>query len=198
MTPPASAASKPGSCGHTLCSAQTFEVTGSVVSLPSSCASAPGLAYTPRCECTSIRPGVTQRPLASTMRAPSGAASVRCRPPGRVPSTISTSPSSMRAPVPVSTVAPRISVGGLGIGRVGRREGDVAAGRVGGSEAGSGAAAGACGCAAQAAVAAPAAARRRRLSGLTATFYAIGARGTTPGRTAGVAAGPVQSRAPSP
>ncbi len=62
-----------------------------------------------------MRPGVTQRPAASTTRAPSGAASAVptawTRPP-----TISTSPLSMRAPVPVSTVAPRISVGGLGAG----------------------------------------------------------------------------------
>ena len=75
----------------------------------------PGLAYTPMCECTSMRPGVTQRPFASMTRAPSGAASEL--PTASIfPPTISTSPSSMRVPVPVSTVAPRISVGGLGAG----------------------------------------------------------------------------------
>src|SRR5512139_738755 len=71
VTPPASAVAKPGSCGHTPCSAHTPEVTGSVASLPSWCACTAGLAYTPRCECTSMRPGVTQRPCASTTVAPS-------------------------------------------------------------------------------------------------------------------------------
>ena len=75
----------------------------------------PGLAYTPMCECTSMRPGVTQRPFASTMRAPSGAASAL--PTAWIfPPAISTSPLSMRVPVPVSTVAPRINVGGPGAG----------------------------------------------------------------------------------
>src|SRR5690554_5308389 len=50
VTPPASAAPKPGSCGHTECSAHTWAVTGAVASLPSLCALAPGLGYTPRCE----------------------------------------------------------------------------------------------------------------------------------------------------
>ena len=57
VTPPASAVAKPGSCGQTECSAQTLAVTGAVISLPSLCAPTPGLGYTPRCECTSIRPG---------------------------------------------------------------------------------------------------------------------------------------------
>ena len=65
----------PGSCGHTPCSAHTFAVTGAVISLPSVCALTPGLAYTPRCECTSMSPGVTQRPFASITRAPAGALS---------------------------------------------------------------------------------------------------------------------------
>jgi len=39
-------------------------VAGDVASLPSEFASTPGLGYTPRCEWTSIRPGVTQWPLA--------------------------------------------------------------------------------------------------------------------------------------
>ena len=43
VTPPlASARLKPGSCGQTLCSAQTCAVTGSVTSLPSECASHAG------------------------------------------------------------------------------------------------------------------------------------------------------------
>src|SRR5690606_32056375 len=51
VTPPASAAPKPGSCGQTECSAHTCAVTGLVISLPSLCARTPGLGYTPRCEC---------------------------------------------------------------------------------------------------------------------------------------------------
>src|SRR5690606_11246211 len=43
VTPPASAAWKPGSCGHTECSAQTAAVTGEVISLPSLCERVPGL-----------------------------------------------------------------------------------------------------------------------------------------------------------
>src|SRR5690606_17187288 len=74
VMPPASAAPKPGSCGHTECSAQTWAVTGAVASLPSLWALAPGLGYTPRCECTSIRPGVTHLPLPSTRTASAPAA----------------------------------------------------------------------------------------------------------------------------
>src|SRR5687768_16246595 len=110
VTPPSSAASNPGSCGQIACSAQAWGVTGSTISLPSLCALTPGLGYTPRWECTSINPGVTQRPFASITVAPAGA--VSCVPtPAILPSTMSTSPLSMRVPVPVSTVAPRISVG---------------------------------------------------------------------------------------
>ena len=44
VTPPlASAREKPGSCGQTLCSAQTSGRTGLVTSLPSEWASTPGL-----------------------------------------------------------------------------------------------------------------------------------------------------------
>src|SRR5690606_40880526 len=53
VTPPASAVSKPGSWGQTLCSAQTSAVLGADISLPSACASTEGEGYTPRCECTS-------------------------------------------------------------------------------------------------------------------------------------------------
>src|SRR5688500_4682261 len=75
VTPPASAAAKPGSCGQTECSAQTLAVTGAVASLPSLCEDVPGLGYTPRCECTSIRPGVTHLPVPSRVTAPAGATS---------------------------------------------------------------------------------------------------------------------------
>src|SRR3546814_13621181 len=40
VIPPASAARKPSSCGHTACSDQTLAVTGAVASLPSLCARA--------------------------------------------------------------------------------------------------------------------------------------------------------------
>src|SRR5687768_999529 len=110
VMPPSSAVWKPGSCGHKACSAQAFGVTGSTISLPSLCAFTPGLGYTPRCECTSIKPGVTQRPLASITVAPAGALSWLPMD-AILPSTISTSPLSMRVPVPVRMVAPRISVG---------------------------------------------------------------------------------------
>src|SRR5210317_309067 len=42
VTPPASAVVKPGSCGQTLCSAQTCAVTGAVISLPSEWDEVPG------------------------------------------------------------------------------------------------------------------------------------------------------------
>src|SRR5690606_1052183 len=70
VMPPASAVTNPGSCGHTLCSAQTSAVLGEVISLPSACASTEGEGYTPRWECTSMRPGVIQSPEASTRAAP--------------------------------------------------------------------------------------------------------------------------------
>ena len=42
VTPPASAAPKPGSCGQTLCSAHTCAVFGEVASLPSLSERMPG------------------------------------------------------------------------------------------------------------------------------------------------------------
>src|SRR3970040_2390965 len=80
VTPPAIALAKPGSCGHTECSAQTLAVTGAVASLPSACALTPGLEYTPRCECTSLMPGVTHLPLPSTRVASAGGAGGRHTP----------------------------------------------------------------------------------------------------------------------
>src|SRR4249919_321454 len=73
VMPPARAVSKPGSCGQIECSAHTLGVTGEVASLPSLDALTPGLAYTPRCECTSMMPGVTHLPVPSTRVAPAGA-----------------------------------------------------------------------------------------------------------------------------
>ena len=97
------------------CSAQTSGVVGLVISLPSLCAFTPGLGYTPRCECTSMMPGVTQRPVPSTTWASAGALSPL--PTAAIlPSCISTSALSSRSPLPVSTVALRISTGGEGTG----------------------------------------------------------------------------------
>src|SRR5690606_24335859 len=111
VMPPASAAAKPGSCGQTECSAQTWEVTGDTISLPSLCERVPGLGYTPRCECTSISPGVTHLPVPSTVIAPAGAD--RPWPTATIsPPANSTSAPSRRVPVPVSTVALVISTGG--------------------------------------------------------------------------------------
>src|ERR1700689_5389376 len=110
--PPASAVANPGSCGHTLCSTQTLAVYGELTSLPSLLPLVRGDGNAPRCECTSIRPGVTQRPLASMMRVPASAGSVW--PTALIlPSTISRSALSRRAPAPSRMVALRISVGGL-------------------------------------------------------------------------------------
>src|SRR5215213_9127031 len=110
VTPPSSARVKPGSCGHTECSAHTSAVLGLVASLPSLCACTPGLAYTPRCECVSMTPGVTNLPVASTTTAPAGASTV-CPTAAIFPSTISTWPLGMICPAAVITVPPRISVG---------------------------------------------------------------------------------------
>ena len=111
VTPPASAASKPGSCGQIECSAQTLGVTGEVASLPSLCAFMPGLGYTPRCEWMSMMPGVTHLPRASTRIASAGAS--RLLPIATIlPSRINTSASSSRVPVPVRTVACCSSTGG--------------------------------------------------------------------------------------
>src|SRR5205085_11797664 len=73
VTPPAMASGICGSCGQNECSAQTSAVTGCVASLPSDSANVPGAAYTPRCECTSITPGVTHLPVPSTTTASAGA-----------------------------------------------------------------------------------------------------------------------------
>ena len=86
----------------------------------------------------------------------------------------------MRVPVPVSTVAPRISVGGLGAGTYVDEKGARPAAASGAFAAEAGASAGACGCAAQAVDAAAAAAMMMRLRGLTVTFYSNDACGTNP------------------
>ncbi len=71
--PPAIASGICGSWGQNECSAQTSAVTGVVASLPSDSASVPGAAYTPRCEWSSISPGVTYLPVPSTTTASVGA-----------------------------------------------------------------------------------------------------------------------------
>src|SRR5690242_7116380 len=72
VTPPARLRGNCGSCGHTECSAHTLAVTGLLASLPSLLAWTPGAAYTPRCECTSMMPGVTYLPWPSMTVAPAG------------------------------------------------------------------------------------------------------------------------------
>ena len=72
VTPAASARGNCGSCGHTECSAHTLGVAGFVSSLPSDKASTPGAAYTPRCECVSMIPGVTNFPVPSIDTASAG------------------------------------------------------------------------------------------------------------------------------
>src|SRR5688500_2620994 len=69
VIPPARFLGNCGSCGQTECSAQTCAVTGFVASLPSLLPAVPGAGYTPRCECVSINPGVTNFPLPSTTTA---------------------------------------------------------------------------------------------------------------------------------
>src|SRR5438034_4930067 len=73
VIPPAMASGICGSCGQNECSAHTSAVTGFVASLPSDSASVPGAAYTPRCEWSSISPGVTYLPVPSTTTASLGA-----------------------------------------------------------------------------------------------------------------------------
>ena len=112
VMPPAMARWKPGSWGHTLCSAHTPGVVGAVASLPSPCARAPGDGYTPRWECVSIRPGVTCLPATSSTVAPAtlgGAPSPTAR---MRPSSSTTKPFSIGGPAAVHTVAPTSTTAG--------------------------------------------------------------------------------------
>src|SRR6266513_1377258 len=112
VIPPAIARGICGSCGQNECSAQTSAVTGFVASLPSDSASVPGAAYTPRCEWSSISPGVTYLPVPSTTTASAGAstfvptATIR-------PSLSRIEPLGISGPVAVMIVALRITTGGL-------------------------------------------------------------------------------------
>src|SRR6185312_1534349 len=65
VTPPARLRGNCGSCGQIECSAQTYGVAGFTSSLPSLLDSTAGAGYTPRCECTSTIPGVTNLPWPS-------------------------------------------------------------------------------------------------------------------------------------
>src|SRR5690349_16991884 len=115
VTPPARLRGNCGSCGHTECSAQTLAVTGLVASLPSLLASTPGAAYTPRCECTSMMPGVTYLPVPSTTIASAGASTV-CPTATILPSRSSTAPTKA-GPIADSMVAFRMTVGRLATAR---------------------------------------------------------------------------------
>src|SRR3954464_2263237 len=76
VTPPARLRGNCGSCGHTECSAHTCGVVGLDASLPSLSAFPPGAAYTPRCEWSSMIPGVTYLPAPSIISASAGALTV--------------------------------------------------------------------------------------------------------------------------
>jgi hypothetical protein len=100
-----------------------------VISLPSSVARALGAAYTPRCECASIRPGVTNLPVPSTTRAPPGAVTLASAPSASIAPLLRTiAPSVIVWPSAVMIVAWRITMtGAFGLctaasrSRVGRR-----------------------------------------------------------------------------
>src|SRR5262245_42570241 len=112
VTPPAIASGICGSCGQNECSAQTSAVTGFVASLPSDSASVPGAAYTPRCEWSSIIPGVTNLPVPSTTVASAGA--VTAAPTAIMrPSRSRMDPFEITCPVAVMIVALRINTGAL-------------------------------------------------------------------------------------
>jgi len=88
-------------------------VTGAVASLPSSLACANGTAYTPRWECASISPGVTNLPVPSITRAPAGTATLASLPSAAIAPPDSTIvPPSTTLPVAVMIVAWRIAIAG--------------------------------------------------------------------------------------
>src|SRR5216684_3897048 len=113
VIPPAMARGIWGSCGQNECSAHTSAVTGFVASLPSDSASVPGAAYTPRCEWSSISPGVTYLPVPSTTTAPEGASTFAPTATIR-PSLNRIEPLGISWPVAVMIVALRIRTGALG------------------------------------------------------------------------------------
>src|SRR4029078_9831430 len=110
VTPPARLRGNCGSCGHTECSAHTYAVTGFVASFPSLSAFTPGAAYTPRCECTSIIPGVTYLPPPSMTVAPGGGSTVA--PTARIfPSANAIAPLRIVGPAAVMMLTLRITYG---------------------------------------------------------------------------------------
>ncbi len=113
VIPPAIARGICGSWGQNECSAQTSAVTGFVASLPSDSASVPGAAYTPRCEWSSISPGVTYLPVPSTTTASAGGSTFAPTATMR-PSLNRMAPVGISWPVAVMIVAFRIRTGGLG------------------------------------------------------------------------------------
>src|SRR6266550_689901 len=113
VIPPAIASGICGSCGQKECSAQTSAVTGFVASLPSDSAWVHGAAYTPRCECVSMIPGVTHLPVPSTTTASEGGASTVAPTATMRPSRSRIDPPAISWPVAVMIVALRISTGGL-------------------------------------------------------------------------------------
>src|SRR5207249_2033184 len=120
VMPPAMANGICGSWGQNECSAQTSAVMGFVASLPSDSASVPGAAYTPRCEWSSIKPGVTYFPVPSTTATSAGASTFSPTATIR-PSLSRMDPLRISCPVAVMMVALRISTGGLGPHHAARR-----------------------------------------------------------------------------
>src|SRR5881628_1913497 len=113
VIPPAMASGICGSWGQNECSTHTSDVMGFVASLPSDSASVPGAAYTPRCEWSSIKPGVTYFPVPSTTTAPAGASTFA--PTATIRPSLSTiEPLGISWPVAVMIVPLRIKTGGLG------------------------------------------------------------------------------------
>src|SRR5688500_2495963 len=116
VTPPARLRGNCASCGHTECSAQTCAVTGLVASLPSLSACPPGAGYTPRCECVSIRPGVTYFPAPSMTTASVGASKVAPTA-ATLPRRSTPAPLRISGPAAVKMFTFRITVARDGKGR---------------------------------------------------------------------------------
>ncbi len=115
VTPPAIASGICGSCGQKECSAHTSAVTGPVSSFPSDSASVAGAAYTPKCECTSMIPGVTYLPVPSTWIAAGGGVVDTPAPTAAIlPSRSRIEPPRISCPVAVMIVALVMSTGGYG------------------------------------------------------------------------------------
>src|ERR1035437_1481898 len=111
VTPPARSRGNCGSCGHTECSTHTYPVTGFTSSLASSRDQTLGAAFAPKCEWSSMMPGVTYFPVPSMTTAPAGAATVAPTE-TTLPSCMRIAPFRVRGPAAVKMFTLRITVGG--------------------------------------------------------------------------------------